>query len=51
MEMSAELPCHCDMVYLVQGSHAYESNKVSIGLKVKPSGTDKKEKTSNTIMW
>lgn len=51
MVMSAALPCHCDMVYLVQGSHACESNKVSVGLKVKPSGTGKKEKTRNTIMW
>lgn len=38
--MSATLSCHNGVVYLVQGSHAYESNNLSIGLKIKPSVVD-----------
>lgn len=51
MEMSAELSCHHGVIYLVWDSHAYESTKVSVGLQVKPSGTDKMERTKNTVMW
>lgn len=35
---------HHRVVYLVQGSRAYESNNMSIGLKAKPSVMDLKEK-------
>lgn len=38
--MSAMLSCHHGMVYLAQGSHAYEPNKASLGRKVKPSAID-----------
>lgn len=43
--MSATLSCHHGMVYLVQGNRACEPNNASLGLKVKPSETDRKEKT------
>lgn len=45
--MSGELSCHRGVVYLVWGSHAYESTEVSVGLQVRPSGTDKLEKTKH----
>lgn len=48
--VSTMLSYHHGVVYLIRGNHAYESNQVSVGVKVKPSTTDRKEKTRNTIM-
>lgn len=43
IEMSTMLSGHHGVLYLVQRSHACDPKNMSIGLKVKPNETDKKE--------